>query len=100
MGKPRIMLRMLVNLPAVVVSAVAVEIAPADPHRRRIFIVQSSANPVRIGAAGVTAATGYRLGQNERMQLEGPECPTDAIYAIREGGADGNVSCLVDRRRT
>lgn len=86
---------MLVNLTTKTVSTVALVVAPASPRRRRVYLVQSSANAVRIGADGVTATTGYRLGQNERVEIEG----TDAVYAIREGGSDGTVSGVEDVRR-
>jgi hypothetical protein len=86
---------MLINLPAVAVSNAAVVVAPASQNRRKVSLVQTTANAVRVGAAGVTAVTGYRLGQNERVELE----TTDAVYAIREGGGDGSVSGIEDRRR-
>lgn len=79
----------LANAAVGVAAAIAV---PANPNRRRLLLVQTTANAVRIGGIGVTAATGYRLGQNERLELSGDYVPTSAIYAIREGGADGNLS--------
>jgi len=86
---------MLENLANVTVSNVAVIVAPRNGQRRKVFLVQTSANAVRIGAAGVTASTGYRLGQNERIEIES----TEDVYAIREGGADGTVCGFEVSRR-
>lgn len=85
----------ITNPTAVTVSSVAVVIAEANPNRKALLITQSSANAVRVGASTVAATTGYRLGQNERLAFDsGRYCPTDAIYAIREGGSDGTVSVV------
>lgn len=85
----------LTNLPAVVVSAAEVQVAPANPSRRKLILCQTTANAVRVGIAGVLATSGLRLGAvgttNDRLVLEGEDCPTEAIFAIREGGADGSV---------
>lgn len=84
----------LFNRAAVTVSNVAIEVLPANSRRKWAVICQTSANPVRIGAAGVAATTGIRLAQSEKLVLEGDNCPTDAIFAIREGGTDGTVSAI------
>ena len=84
----------LSNIAAVTVSSTALIVAPANPTRRKLIVCQTSANPVRIGALGVLATTGIRLAQGERVIFEGVDCPTDAIYAIREGGVDGTVSAI------
>lgn len=84
----------LFNRSAVTVSSVAILVLPANPTRKWACISQTSANPVRIGAAGVLATTGIRLAQGGTLVLEGANCPTDAIYAIREGGSDGTCSAV------
>lgn len=89
MGAPK-----LFNRSAVTVSNVAILICAANSRRKMLIITQTSANPVRVGAAGVTATTGFRLAQNERFVFEGDECPTDDIWAIREGGSDGSCVCV------
>lgn len=89
MGAP-----VLSNPAAVTVSVAAVVVAAANARRRRLIIQQTSANPVRVGGASVTAATGIHLGQNERLEFSGEDVPTEAIYAIREGATDGTVVVL------
>lgn len=84
----------LFNRAAVTVSSTAVIVLAANATRKWACISQTSANPVRIGAAGVAATTGVRLAQGATLILEGKDCPTDAIYAIREGGADGACSAV------
>lgn len=83
----------LINRAAVAVDATAggVVVAAANPTRKRIILQQTTANPVRIGASGVTAATGIHLGQWDKLELSGDDCPTDAIHAIREGGVNGEI---------
>lgn len=86
----------LINRAAVAVGAAEILVLAANPRRRWAVIQQTSANPVRVGAQGVTAATGISLAQRDRLVLEGEEgeCPTDAIYAIREAAADGTIVVL------
>lgn len=70
---------------------------PANPSRTRVIISQSSANPVRVGVLGVLATSGVRLAQGQQLVLEtngGTPCPTEAIYAIREGAADGTCQAI------
>lgn len=84
----------LFNRAAVTVSTVAVEIVPANAKRRYLAICQTSANAVRVGAAGVTATTGIKLAQNGTLVFDGANVPTDAIYAIRDAASDGTVSAI------
>lgn len=87
----------LANPAAVTVSNAAVQIVAANPKRRGLIITQTTANPVRYGNASVTAVTGARLAQNESKTFgftERGDCPTEAIFAIREGGVDGSVCVL------
>jgi hypothetical protein len=85
------------NIADVTVSTAAVIIVPANPSRTRVIISQSSANPVRVGVLGVLATSGVRLAQGSILILEtngGTPCPTEAIYAIREGAADGTCQAI------
>lgn len=84
----------LFNRAAVTVSTVAVQIVPANTKRRYLAISQTSANAIRVGAADVTATTGVKLVENDRIVFDGDHVPTDAIYAIRDGAADGTVSSI------
>lgn len=78
----------------VTVSSSAIVVLAANPKRKWAIIQQTSANPVRVGDSLVTATTGISLAQRDKIILEGKDCPTDAIYAIREGGSDGTVSVI------
>lgn len=75
------------------VGAAAAQVVAANTKRTYLILQNTSANPVRIGFTNaVTAATGFRLAQGERFVLEGSKdapVPTDAVFAIREGGVDG-----------
>lgn len=87
----------LFNRATVTVPVGQIQIVPANPSRKRLWITQVSANAVRIGPTGVLATTGHRLGQNESLELIGAPgypCPTEAIFGIREGGADGTICVL------
>jgi hypothetical protein len=84
----------LYNRAAVTVSSTAIIVVAANATRKKVVICQTSANAVRVGALGVLATTGIRLAQGEKLVLEGVDCPTDAIYAIREGASDGTVSAI------
>lgn len=85
----------LTNLPAVAVGVAEVQVVPANPKRKTLILCQTTANAVRVGVTGVLATSGVRLGAvgttNDRLVLEGEDCPTEAIFAIREGAADGSV---------
>lgn len=87
------------DIAAVTVSAAAVQVVAANPTRMWLVICNVSANPVRVGASNaLAAANGIRLAQGEKLVLEGnargKPCPTDAVFAIREGGTDGTVTAL------
>ena len=88
----------IANPAAVTVSSTPIIVLAANPRRKYAVICQTSANAVRVGNSTVAATTGARLGAtgttNDRLVLEGKDCPTEAIYAIREGGSDGTVTAL------
>jgi hypothetical protein len=86
----------LANPAAVTVSTTPIQVAAANPKRKWLIVQQTSANPVRVGGASVTATTGISLAQRGFVTFgDGKmECPTEAIFAVREGAADGTVNVL------
>ena len=75
------------------VTTSAVEIAPMDPRRRRVYVHNfSGAGTTYIGGAGVTVAAGYDLAPGERIELVnahvGDVSLSGAIYAINSAGAN------------
>lgn len=73
------------------VSNVAVQVAPANAVRRKLIVQNTGLGDVRVGTTGVTATTGTKLVPNGSLLIEMPDCPTNAIFAIREGGIDSVV---------
>jgi hypothetical protein len=64
----------------------------ASNANRKILIVQNVGNTTaRIGVSGVTATTGIQLVAGGTLILDSPHCPTSAIFAIRESGANTTV---------
>lgn len=84
----------LTNPAAVTVSSTAIIVLAANAKRKYAVIQNLSSNAVRVGSASVTASTGIRLAQYDRLVLEGVSVPTEDIYAIREGGSDGSCVAL------
>lgn len=76
------------------VSSSAVQVIAANLNRRKLILQNTGLNNVRIGASGVTATTGMRLGPGLGVIFEAAsdmsDCPTNAIFAIRET-ADSTV---------
>jgi hypothetical protein len=58
------------------------------------MITNTSANPADLGAATVTAGTGYSLPAGATVQLT--LNPGDQVYAIRSGAADAVLSVLLN----
>lgn len=73
------------------VSSTAVSVLAANPARRSCFIQNVGANNIRVGDSTVTATTGLRVTAGSTLIFEMPDCPSNAIYAIREGGSDSTV---------
>lgn len=67
------------------VAAVAVQILAANANRKKYFIQNTGTSNIRVGVSGVTATTGVRLVPSGTILMEMPNCPTQAIFAIREG---------------
>lgn len=89
----------LFNRAAVTVGAAEIQIAAANPTRRRIWISNPSANNIRVGPAGVLATTGVRIVAGGVLLIEGNRgavCPTEAIFGIREAAADAAGVCALE----
>ncbi len=70
------------------VGGVAALVLPANA-RRAVGLVQNTGGAnIRVGPAGVTATTGYRLVPNQTIIYEQPNVNQDDIWAIREGAVD------------
>lgn len=84
------------------VSTSAVQIAAANSQRRKVTIQNVHATGVmRVGLVGVTATTGLRVIAGAEMTLVGDgsgACPTQALYAIRDGGTDA-TACVAEFTR-
>lgn len=70
------------------VSTIAVQILASNANRKKYFIQNTGAANIRVGVSGVTATTGVRLVPSGTILMEMPNCPTQAIFAIREGSID------------
>lgn len=73
------------------VAAVAIQVLAANANRNKLIIQNTGAANVRIGTTGVTATTGFRLAAGTVMIIDNPECPINAIFAIREGAVSSIV---------
>lgn len=73
------------------VSSSAVQVLAANASRRKAVIQNVGLNPVRIGTTGVTATSGLRLAAGDVITFRNPDCPTNAIFAIRDGLLDSTV---------
>jgi len=67
------------------VGAVAVLVIPANAFRSTGLVQNTGGANLRVGAAGVTPSTGYRLVPNQTIIYGEPNVNKDDIWAIREG---------------
>lgn len=67
------------------VAAAAVEILAANASRKSALIQNTGAANIRVGVTGVAITTGIRLTPGGMIIFDMPYCPTQAIFAIREG---------------
>jgi hypothetical protein len=70
------------------IGAVATLVIPANLHREAGLVQNTGNANIRVGPAGVTPTTGYRLVPNQTIIYGEPNVNKDAIWAIREGGVD------------
>lgn len=73
------------------VAAVAIQVLAANAARNKLLLQNTGAANVRIGTTGVTATTGFRLAAGSSIIIDNPECPINAIFAIREGAVSSTV---------
>ncbi len=74
-----------------VVGAAAVQVLAANSNRKKLIVQNVGIANVRVGVSGVTNTTGMRLVSSGTVILEMPHCPTQAIFAIREGAVSSTV---------
>lgn len=70
------------------VTAVAVIVLSANATRETGLVQNTGNANIRVGAAGVTATTGFRLVPNQTIIYGQPNVNLDDIWAIREGVTD------------
>lgn len=70
------------------VTAVLVQILPANPNRKKLIVQNTGLANVRIGDSTVTQNTGVRLIPDGAMIIDMPDVPINSIWAIRETGTD------------
>lgn len=70
------------------VSSTAVQILASNASRKKYLIQNTGTANIRVGTTGVTATTGARIVPNGSLLFEMPNCPTQTIFAIREGSVD------------
>lgn len=78
----------LANGAQTAVSSSAVSILASNANRKKLIVQNVGAVNMRVGVTGVTATTGTLLLPNGTLILAMPYCPTQAIFAIRDGGSD------------
>lgn len=78
----------LANGAETAVGAVAVSILAANAARKTAIVQNTGGANIRVGVVGVTATTGLRLTPGSYIIFEMPFVPTQALFAIREGGTD------------
>lgn len=78
----------LANGAETAVSSSAVQIIASNANRKKLIVQNTGTANIRVGITGVTATTGARIVPNGTLLYEMPNCPTQAIFAIRESGTD------------
>lgn len=73
------------------VSSSAVQILAANANNRKVIIQNVGGASVRVGTTSVTATTGFRIAAGKTARFYMPDCPTNVLFAIREGTVDSIV---------
>ena len=71
-----------------VITGAAVLVIPANPQREAGLVQNTGNANIRVGPAGVTSTTGFRLVPNQTIIYGQPNVNLDEIWAIREGAVD------------
>lgn len=81
----------LTNGAETAVGAAAVQVIAANASRKKLIVQNTGLGDVRVGVSGVTATSGVRLIRNGSIIFDMPDCPTQAIFAIRDGAVSSTV---------
>lgn len=73
------------------VTGSAVQVLAANANREKLIVQNTGVANVRVGTTGVTTTTGFRLTVGATVIFDEPNCPTNAIFAIREGTVSSTV---------
>lgn len=78
----------LANGTQTAVSSAAVQILASNASRKTAVVQNTGTANIRVGVAAVAATTGLQLTPGAVAIYEEPHVPTQALFAIREGGVD------------
>lgn len=70
------------NGATITVTDAATQLLPANGRRRGLILTNTGASEVRIGAEGVTAATGFVLAAGETVTFGWDSVPTNTVFGI------------------
>lgn len=84
----------LANGAQTAVGAAAVQVLAANANRKVAFVQNVGNQNIRVGITGVTATTGLQLTPGSAVIFESPFVTTQAIFAIREGGASSTAFAM------
>jgi len=78
---------------AVTVSNAAIQLVAENPSRVGLILQETGGEPVRItnDSSDVSTTKGFQLDASTDVQFQGTLCPSDPLWAIRQGGSDGTV---------
>ena len=83
---------MAVSAQRMTVSTTAVALNTAGPAGQTMLIKNTSANAADLGAAGVTAGTGFDLAAGATVEVS--LRPQDILYGIRSAAADATLAIV------
>lgn len=82
----------LANGAETAVAGSAVQVIAANVARKKLILQNVGLGNARLGITGVTATTGFQLLANGGVAVfDQPHCPTNAIFAIREGATSTTI---------
>ena len=83
---------MAVSAQRITVSTTAVALNAASPAGQTLLLKNTSANAADLGAAGVTAGTGFDLAAGATVEVSIRQ--QDILYAIRSAAADATLAIV------